>query len=419
MPTIRNTHHSFSGVPKAFQKNPFLKLSQPQTPVRPPITKSTLPKSIFYCADSGGCGFWRMIWPAEHLLAYKKADITITKFMHLDKLLYSAIDSVKLQRQLTPLQLDFVKALKKEQKETLDKYGKTFRLIWEVDDVVFPTKDIPDYNVKKSEFVSKVQQEEVVKELIHLCDEVTVVSNTMRNHYQRVLDYDRISVIPNYFPRAWADRYFDPEKMRQRYHTHKNKPRILYNGSATHFDLRNKTNQLDDFTHLARYVRKTVDKYQWIFLGSHPLTLKDLIDSGKIEYYSWVPLFAYQEAMAKTEAMVTIAPLLDTTFNRCKSSLKIYEAGAHGMPCVAQNLPCYDSEAHWLFTDAESLEDQLQTLLRDEQSYMEAVCAANEAAQGMWLEDHMDEHLLVLSTPYGDERRKENGIFLKNNIHQF
>ncbi len=34
-------------------------------------------------------------------------------------------------------------------------------------------------------------------------------------------------------------------------------------------------------------IRKTINKYQWVFVGAFPPPLQDLVKSGKIEFHSW------------------------------------------------------------------------------------------------------------------------------------
>ena len=173
-----------------------------------PVPGEGLPRVIHYCADQSGCGFWRMIWPGDEMLSQNKAVIMTLYQMVLLAPFYQGIDAIRLQRQCTDAQLEFVKFLRQVSDDLKKQTGKGFRLIWEVDDICFPAEAIPDYNVCKTAFTDdKIGK--TIKEMMNYCDEITVVSNTMREHYKKHLNFDKISVIPNYAPKYWLDKGID------------------------------------------------------------------------------------------------------------------------------------------------------------------------------------------------------------------
>ena len=47
--------------------------------------------------------------------------------------------------------------------------------------------------------------------------------------------------------------------------------------------IENRIKQKDDFYHVNDAIRKTVDKFQWVFVGGFPMTLKDLIQQKKVK----------------------------------------------------------------------------------------------------------------------------------------
>ena len=77
-----------------------------------PMPGSDLKRAVNYYADYGGCGFWRMVWPETLMNGYQKAIMNGLTTMVLDPRFYQGIDAVRLQRQATPQQLQFVKFLK-------------------------------------------------------------------------------------------------------------------------------------------------------------------------------------------------------------------------------------------------------------------------------------------------------------------
>jgi O-antigen biosynthesis protein len=386
-----------------------------------PVPGEGLPRVIHYCADQSGCGFWRMIWPGDEMLAQNKAVIMTLYQMVLDGRFYQGIDAIRLQRQCTDAQSDFVKHLKEISAQLKQQTGKGFRIIYEVDDICAPASAIPDYNVCKSAFTDD-NILRVMKEIVHNCDEMVVVSKTMKEHYQKHLEYDKISVIPNYAPRYWLDRGFDETKTMNNYRQHKRKPRILYAGSMTHFDLLNKNNQNDDFGHVVDFIIRdimTERKYQWIFLGGAPAKLRHFIGKG-VEFHDWTAIVDYPDMIKKLNANIMIAPLANNVFSRSKANIKLVEGGALGIPVVAQNIDCYNSDGwKYRFDTAPEMFKVIDGIMATNDSYKEAVRHGRDYADRFWLKDNIDEWVKLYTTPYGDERRKENVAFLANNRSQF
>ena len=89
----------------------------PSTPPQP-VVDDTLPpeasfdRSISYYADYSGCGHWRMVWPEQILNAHQKMVVHGTTMMVLDERYYQNTKSVRLQRQATDQQLQFIRLLK-------------------------------------------------------------------------------------------------------------------------------------------------------------------------------------------------------------------------------------------------------------------------------------------------------------------
>ena len=135
--------------PKPFQGfNPVVPpapIQQNSLPAEPSETQ--LPRVIQFGADLSGCGLYRLGW-VSHLLNYQGSMmVTDTTVMVLDPRWYVNTKAIRLQRQATSAQLEFVKFLKEIQKQV------GFKIIYEVDDVVF-REDIPDYNKFKTAFTS-------------------------------------------------------------------------------------------------------------------------------------------------------------------------------------------------------------------------------------------------------------------------
>ena len=366
-----------------------------------------LPRALNFYADYSGCGHWRMIWPELLLNCFGKANVQGGTVMIGDKNFYKGIETIRIQRQATEQQLNYIKWLKNVQAEK----DFNFRIVYEIDDLIF-REDIPDYNKFKFAFEDpKIRQTSM--EIMQLCDEVSVTNEYMRNYYIEKTGNKNITVIPNFIPRFWMDRFFDLDKIKENFQRFKRKPRIVYCGSGAHFDIENRIKQKDDFFHVNEVIRKTVDKFQWVFVGGFPLTLRDLVHQGKIEFHEWTNLVNYPEAISKLNATLFYAPLENSNFNKAKSDLKFIEACAMGIPSICQDLCTYDTAFH-KFKTGDDLISKIETLTGDYKRYIKECKRAREYMNNRWMEDNIDEYLELYSLPYADKKRKllnlRNGI---------
>ena len=388
-----------------------------------PVPGEGLPRIINYCADQSGCAFWRMIWPAHELLGNNKAVVMTLYQMVQFAPFYAGIDAIRLQRQCSDHQKEFIKWLRQVSDELKKQTGKGFRLIYEIDDICAPKEHIPHYNACRSGF----QDDNILKNLIEIlsyCDEMTVPSPYMKEHYTKYTGFDKISVIPNYLPRGIIDEGFDLDRIMDNYDENQHKPRIVYAGSSTHFDILNSTGQRDDFFDVVDHIIADItgpQKYQWVFLGGHPLKLLPHIQSKQIEYHQWGSITDYMTLLKNLKGNIMIAPLADNTFNRAKANIKLTEGGTVGMPVVAQNLDCYnrmDKHPHLFDTPAEMF-NHIDTLMVDRNVFEKAVKDGKALSESYHLNNHLDEWLLMFKSEYGSFERKNNESFVKNNPDQF
>ena len=387
-----------------------------------PIPGEGLPRAVHFCADQSGCGFWRMLWPSQDLLAYNKAVVMNVYQMIFDPRFYGGIDAVRVQRLATAPQLEFVKHLRKVSDQYKRQTGKGFKILYDVDDICAPADCIADYNVCKQGFTEDTILHHM-KEIVKECDEMTVPSECMRQHYKKYLEYDKISVLPNYAPKHIFDPSFDMNKILFNYKRNRKKPRVLYAGSMTHFDVANRANQKDDFYHVVDYIIKDLTqdkKYEWVFMGGAlPLRLRQYIGKG-VEFHTWSPLPEYAQAVKNLNCQIMLAPLVDNTFNRAKSNIKLTEGGMFGIPVIAQNIECYNFNGwKYLFTTGSEMMEQIDKILKNEGTFKTAIEFGRKYAEQYYLKDHLDEFTLLYTTPYGDDKRKNNKWFYEHNREQF
>ena len=242
--------------------------------------------------------------------------------------------------------------------------------------------------------------------MMQLADEVTVTCDYMKQYYHDKTGQKNITKIPNYPPRFWLDQY-DESMIEQSYNKRKRKPRILYAGSGAHFDVDNIVGQQDDFAHVIKTVRKTVNKYQWVFVGAFPNGLRDLVISKKIEYYPWTSLYEYPRLIQKLRPNLMVAPLIDNIFNKCKSDLKYIEGCAFGTPAICQDMCTYEN-AVYKFKTGDEMVDQIDGLMKDKTTYMKAVRNGRQLIETRWLEhpDNIGKYVELYTLPYGHKDRR-------------
>lgn len=356
---------------------------------------------VHYNADNSGCGLWRMSWPAHLINYHNKAMVTELMVMIGDPNWYTHVKAIRIQRQATPTQRDFVKFLKQIQ----PKYG--FRLIYEVDDVVF-SEDIPDYNLFKFAFNSNEIRQSAI-DIINMCDEVTVTCDFMRNLYREKTGKQEITVIPNFVPRFWMGNYLNPHKLAENFNKYRKRPRILYAGSGAHFDVQNKNGQRDDFEHVIQAIASTRQKYQWVFLGAVPPPLQPLVKSGEIEFHPWQRLYDYPKKIADLDVQMMVAPLQNNNFNKSKSDLKYIEACCYGVPIACQDM-CTYSNAEIKFNTGEEMLACIDRELgvgSNKYTYRDKGIERYKVAESRFLEHdrNIDCYMDLYTYPYGDPRR--------------
>jgi glycosyltransferase involved in cell wall biosynthesis len=382
-----------------FAPQPFLGQDQPSPPsedIKPP--EADFDRSINYLADYSGCGFWRMIWPEHMLNAHQKAVIHSTTLMCLDERWYINTRCVRLQRQATEQQLQFLGLLR----QFSSKHG--FHIVYEIDDIVFH-EDIPDYNKFKAAFTDpKIR--ECAMTIMQNCDEITVTNKFMQEYYRAKTGNQNITVIPNFPPKWWMGQYYNEDKISKNFQQFKKRPRVAYCASGAHFDVENRVKQRDDFHHVIPAIRKSVDDIHWVFIGAFPLGLQDLVAAGKIEFHQWRRLYEYPALLDEINVNMLIAPLQDNVFNKAKSDLKHIEACCYGLPIACQDLCTYE-DAPIKFRTGDDLVDQVKHTLKHHGKYMETSKAARAVANGRWLESekNIDMYQELYKYPYHHEKR--------------
>lgn len=398
---IKNLPGAPLGIPLGVPSPQYSQQQTSSSPTVPPLAVpgEGLKRALNYLADYGGCGYYRCMAPNFLLNLYQKAVVVESTAMILDPRFYGTVQSIKFQRQATPQQKEFVKGLKELSKQTKTK------LIYEVDDVIF-AEDIPMYNRNRGAFTSNEIQNSI-KEILSMMDEIVVTCDYFKDYMIEKSGNKNVTVVPNYLMKWWFDRYYNLGDLVKKYEKNKKKPVIAIFASGTHVDVLNKVNQQDDFAAVVNHIIKTRTEFEWHFYGSHPLPLKPYIQSGHIKFFPWVQLPDFAETMAKSGAQMTFAALQDNNFNRCKSNIKLIEAGAIGMPCACPDMVTY-KDAFLKYKTGDEFIDCIKTTLKNQSTYAEQCKKARAHAEKFWLDDEKNlmKHHEIYFTPFGSKDRK-------------
>ncbi len=359
-----------------------------------------LPRALNYLADYGGCGYYRCMAPNFLLNLYQKSIVIESTAMIMDPKFYTTVSTVKFQRQATPHQRDFIRQLKTlSDKETHNK------LMYEVDDVVF-IEDIPMYNRNRDAFASQEIQSSI-KDILSMMDEIIVTCDYFKELMISKTGNKNVTVVPNYLMKWWFDRYYNLGNLVKKFEQNKKKPVIAIFASGTHVDVANRTNFQDDFAAVYKHIERTKNDFQWHFYGSYPLQLRHLVDSGHIKFFQWVQLPDFAQAMANSGAQLTFASLQDNDFNRCKSNIKLIEAGALGLPCVCPDMVTY-KDAFLKYKTGDEFIDVIKGALKNQTVYADLCKKSRAYADNFWLDDEKNlmKHYEAYFTPFGSPRRK-------------
>lgn len=379
------------------------------------ITKKDIPPKTILMHPAGihdGCTAWRFDWIRSYMNYNKLAHVQMTNLVQpvytdtkegkIINPIYVQADAVVVQRPTQEIQKETSKHFQFIQNLLRKSDQSPFRFIIDVDDVIHG-EHISQFNVARKGYADN-KRFQIFKEVVERSDELHVCSPTMRDFYKEVLDFDNVTSKPNLLPNHLFGHFYDREILNRRYEKHKNKPRILWAGSATHVDVGNINNGIDDFSHIREFVLKTLDKYQWVFVGILPNWLKN--EQDKVEFHKWVNIMDYPSFIWSLEPTVIFTPLHDDMFNRCKSNIKLTEAGIFGVAGVFQNLDPY-VEAPLKFDTGEELGDHLNYLLSDWDNYDIISKEMRSISEGYLLENNKD---MLISSYFTDVGSRERNI---------
>lgn len=366
--------------------------------VKPYINNQKDAHVLFVTPARATCGYYRLIWPQEVINSFELAASRHVLTPCLDVNYMNSILGVKVQYTPNNYYLKYYDVVCKHANES------GFKTVFDIDDVLL-SEHIPLFNTARESFV---KNRNLIIESMNKFDEVTVVSDYMKDVIGSVINHKRISVIKNFVPRSWMGNFYDKQTAVNKYSLlleGSTRPRVLWAPSASHLSLDGK--HIDDASHVVDAIRKTVDEFEWIMFGAYPVGLKDLVLSGKIKHHPYVKVGEYPYKLKEIDPHFVIAPLLKNVFNEAKSDIKILESACYGVPTITQDLACYkDNYSDCKFTTGDELIDALR-FNRTAAGTIDRLDERRAFAENRFLEkkENISQHLESVLTNFGTPRK--------------
>ena len=285
-------------------------------------------------ADTAGCGHHRIIRPIEMLarlgMAMGRCDLRVWP----DELLHAmAPDVVIWQRQHEDHQLEHMARYRAALPNAF--------MVYEVDDAL---SAVPHASWHRSFMPDDINAR--MAKAVTFCDVITASTRALARHMREVCGpFDKssggvdIRVVPNMLGQ---DDFQQAQSVRLANRKLHRKPRIGWGGGISHSG---------DLAMIAEAVDETSDRVQWVFLGMQPEGIK-----ASVEFHMGVQPREYLAKLASLDLDLMVAPLEDNLFNRCKSNLRLIEAGACGYPVIASPVEPYTDGSPPLYAYADGVD---------------------------------------------------------------
>lgn len=332
-------------------------------------------------SDKNGCGFYRTVIPFGYATTQFNWNVSYLYQFVFDLNLIRACNYVRFQRQCTENQ----KRCMIEYKRCIDATKSNTKLVYELDDIVH---GIEPHNIAAYQFFTPIRRQNVL-EIMKMCNIVTFSTKFLKHFYEREFGIKNSTVIQNYLPKFLWNPDQEVDKRPR-----KSKPVIVWAGSASH------VGPGGDLEFLIHLIEKTVDEFEWLFVGCIPPCLMAARDQGKVSFVDWVGFWQYPALMQSIRADIAIAPIRDSLFNYAKSDLKYVEYSAMGIPSICSSIgngigPYNQTNANLVENKVDAWYSAIKNLLSDENKYYDTINKQFDFVNKRWLEDNMADYKRV------------------------
>lgn len=307
-------------------------------------------KVLWLPAAQDGCGFFRMMIP--HLHYPGSGYIQCTRERTLDPHVVQQYDVMVVQRQSLPgnyKAMEFMRA-----------QGK--RVIYDLDDNFW---HVPRYN-PAARWFSQPSILRCMERCLQLASHITVSTpHLVRAVARRIKTQIPITVVENAIDFSLFAR------VRHRAANRDGRITIGWAGTLTH-----EIDYQQAFNALGKIMARHADVHCEFWGGQIPGPIARGLQRGvgrqQVHIRGWVPVYEYPAFLSCQAWDIVLAPLQDNEFNRSKSWLKMIEAGALHLPCLASDVAeyrrlCQEDErlAPLLCRTEQDWEDKLEWLVSE------------------------------------------------------
>jgi GT2 family glycosyltransferase/glycosyltransferase involved in cell wall biosynthesis len=342
------------------------------------------PYVVAHPGDNSGCGYHRVMRPLELLSrsGYIAGRVEIN-FLPNDILKPIEPDVVIWQRQNQDFQIKTIERYREQVPAAI--------FVFEIDDAL---SAIPDKSWHKPFMTPNVDAG--IAKAISLCDVVTVTTDDLKAHIEAIAPGARVIVQPNMISNddlqkiAEVKKHLPPKPI-----GHARRLRIGWGGGIGH---------QGDIDILAPVMEALRDEVEWVFLGFDPKLPPGISKT----FAGGAPPPNYLQALSSLDVDLAIAPLEDNLFNRCKSNLRLLEAGACEYPVIASPVAPYLTRKPPVYGYADSTEKWVE-LIRNFAKLTDAGRKTHGEAMARWVrrhylfDDHMEERVRGWLSPRGAE----------------
>lgn len=331
--------------------------------------------TYWFQSDFAGCGKLRTIIPNDMLNSNyaqqrkKLYEGIVSSRLYISEKLFEKIKVVHFQRQTSDSHLQFIEMIReiKERNKNAD-----FKIVYDLDDLV---GEVPSYNFASKTF-NTPETVRNVKRVVNLVDEFTVSTYPLKKKIEEYGGSCKVKIVPNYLAK-YIYRPYEFEKKENE------KPRILWAGSPTHFNLQDK----GDFGLIYDLMKNTVDEFEWVILGirESPPWMDEF--GGKVTLPGWEKsIYRYPTLLKELNCDFGIAPLLNNSFNQCKSSIKMMDYFSADIVAMCSKLTPYKDSQLFLSGEWKTDRDQIIDIFQNKNKRDNIVEKQRKLLDKQWME---------------------------------
>lgn len=231
--------------------------------------------------------------------------------------------------------------------------------------------------------------------LLNMADQVQCSTPEVEAAVKREATPRRTRVFPNlvrmdHYPQVAIQE--EPDKVK-----------ILWQGGIAHYE---------DWYPLKDALGRITKKYpqvHWIIWGAQFPWVNELIPAHRYTFMDWCAYQEYKLRLCMIGHDISLAPLTDNVFNKCRSGIKWYESSVLRKPAatLAQNTGAYKAEVQDgltadLFNNPEEFEAKLERLIEDVTYRKQLAANAKD-----WVSENRDAMKVVPSIIESWERLRE------------